>query len=207
MTVTTWVALTTVLLDALVGTLYCVKLVRKETAPRLATWLIFEVGVLMSLAAYFSSPGSTLVKAALNATDAIVVTAILGLIVITQRTSKFQLTLNEKVCLAISCVAGAAWGITRTGWVGVAGFQVLMSVAYGPTIESVWKWQRGRPPEPLETWSLNALIGLMGAVSALTGARDYVAMLYPLRAFLLCALVVVLIARWDLKNREVEHPQ
>jgi hypothetical protein len=183
--------------------IYCVKMLRGQSAPRLTTWLIFEVGVLMSLAAYFTSPHPTLVKAALNATDAVVVSAILGLIVITHRSRGFDFTANEKLCLAISCVAAAAWAITRTGWVGVAGFQLLMSVAYLPTIESLWRVKQGPAPEPWETWSINSSIGLVGVVTALTGKRDFLAMIYPLRAFILCALVVALILRWRYKNRRV----
>jgi hypothetical protein len=196
-------AVITASLDALVGTLYCLKLARKQIAPRFSTWLIFEIGVLMSLAAYFTSSHPTLVKSALNATDAIVVSAILLMIVITQGRRNFQLTANEKLSLAISAVSACAWAITRTGWVGLVGFQVLMSVAYLPTIESLWQVNDGPAPEPWETWTINSSIGLVGVVTDLTGTRDYLAMIYPLRAFLLCALVVVLIVRWHYKNRRV----
>jgi hypothetical protein len=136
------------LLDVCVGARYCAKLIRKETYPRIATWLIFEIGVLMSLAAYFSSRDHSFVKAALNVTDAIVVTAILASLFIEQRGAKIQFTRNEQLCLVISCITLAAWAITKTPWIGFAGFQVVMSVAYFPTIESVWQWKPGRSPEP-----------------------------------------------------------
>jgi uncharacterized membrane protein YkvI len=196
-----YAAVATAFLDACVGTVYCVKMLRGQSSPRFTTWLIFEIGVLLSLAAYFTSPHPTLIKAALNATDAVVVSAILIRIVVTHRNKNFYFTANEKLCLAISCVAAAAWAITRTGWVGVAGFQLLMSMAYLPTVESLWQWKYGPAPEPWETWSLNALIGVIGVVTDLTGTRDYVATIYPLRAFLLCALVVALIIRWHAKNK------
>jgi hypothetical protein len=41
-------------------------LIRRETSPRIATWLIFEIGVLMSLAAYFASHDHSIVKARLT---------------------------------------------------------------------------------------------------------------------------------------------
>jgi len=34
-----------------------------------------------------------------------------------------------------------------------------------------------------------------------TGSRDYLAMLYPLRAFVLCVIIVVLVRRWERKNK------
>jgi hypothetical protein len=58
------------LLDVCVGARYCAKLIRKETCPRIATWLIFEIGVVMSLAAHFASHDHSIVKAALNVTNA-----------------------------------------------------------------------------------------------------------------------------------------
>ena len=75
-----------------------------------------------------------------------------------------------------------------------------MSVAYVPTIESVWNWKPGRSPEPFEKWSINAIIALIGVVSALAGHHDYLALIYPLRALLLCVVVAALIIRWHYKN-------
>jgi uncharacterized membrane protein YkvI len=192
------------LLDVCVGARYCAKLIRKETYPRIATWLIFEIGVLMSLAAYFSSRDHSFVKAALNVTDAIVVTAILASLFIEQRGAKIQFTRNEQLCLVISCITLAAWAITKTPWIGFAGFQVVMSVAYFPTIESVWQWKPGRSPEPVETWTITAVAALIGVVIDVTGSHDYLAMLYPLRAFVLCVIIVVLVRRWDQKSNTAQ---
>jgi len=190
-----------VLLDVWVGARYCVKLIRKQAHPRIATWLIFELGVVMSLAAYFASHDHTLMKAALNVTDFLVVTAIIAALLIEQRTGKIVFTRNEQLCLVISCITLAIWAITKAAWIGFAGFQVVMSVAYFPTIESMWRWKPGRSPEPLETWSINAVVALLGVLIDVSGRHDYVAMLYPLRALLLCTVIVVLVRRWERKNK------
>jgi uncharacterized membrane protein YkvI len=81
------------------------------------------------------------------------------------------------------------------------GFQVVMAVAYFPTIESVWQWKPGQSPEPVETWSINAVAALIGVVIDVTGSHDFVAMLYPLRAFILCVIIVVLVGRWEQKSK------
>ncbi len=189
------------LLDVWVGALYCAKLIRKQIAPRIATWLIFELGIAMSLAAYFASPDHSIVKAALNLTDAVMVSLILSLLLFEQRSRKILFTRNEQLCLGISCITVAAWAITKTAWLGFVGFQVVMSVAYFPTIESVWRWKPSRPPEPIAPWSINAVAALIGVVVDATGNHDYIAALYPLRAFILCMVLVALVARWKRKSR------
>ena len=191
------------LLDVGVGARYCVKLIRKESHPRIATWLIFELGVVMSLVTYFTSLDHSVVKAALNLTDFVVVTAIVGALFFEQRGEKILFTRNERLCLLISGITVVAWTITKTAWIGVAGFQVVMTMAYLPTIESMWQWKPGSSPEPVETWGITAVAALIGVVIDVTGSHDYVAMLYPLRAFLLCLVIVVLVLRWERKNRGV----
>lgn len=203
MTETLWAAGILALLDVGVGARYCVKLIRKESHPRIATWLIFELGVVMSLVTYFTSLDHSVVKAALNLTDFVVVTAIVGALFFEQRGEKILFTRNERLCLLISGITVVAWTITKTAWIGVAGFQVVMTMAYLPTIESMWQWKPGSSPEPVETWGITAVAALIGVVIDVTGSHDYVAMLYPLRAFLLCLVIVVLVLRWERKNRGV----
>jgi cbb3-type cytochrome oxidase subunit 1 len=201
MNVSTFAAITVVLLVFYVGARYCAKLIRKEISPRIATWIIFEVGVVMSLASYLAGYDHTLIKAALNAADSLQVTVILLALVIEQRGQKIQFTGNELASLGISCVAAAAWMLTKNGWIGFIGFQSVMSIAYLPTIESLWFWKLGPSPEPMEKWGINVVIALIGVVVDITGRHDYLAMVYPLRALILCVVVVVLISRWEQKSK------
>jgi hypothetical protein len=196
----TGAAIVTAGLDGYAGIRYCIKVIRRQSAPRLSTWLIFEAGVLMTLAAYWSSGTHSLLKAALNTADAVLVTMILLVILAIEKKQYLRLTANEKTCLILSCVAAAAWALSRTAWVGVVGFQMLMVVAYFPTLESLWKWKPGPSPEPWETWTMNGAVGLIGVVTDFAPPRDLVAMIYPLRAFVLCSLVVALVLRWRHKN-------
>jgi hypothetical protein len=149
MHVSTFAAITVMLLDFYVGARYCAKLIRKEISPRIATWLIFEVGVVMSLVTYLAGQDHSLVKAALNVADSVQVTVILLTLLIEQKGRKIHFTLNELVSLAISCIATAAWMITKTGWIGFIGFQLVMSIAYLPTFESLWRW---KPLAAMITW-------------------------------------------------------
>ncbi len=160
----------------------------------------------MSLAAYLDGNGHSLVKAAVNAADSLQVTVILGTILVEQRGRKIHFTKNELVSLAISCVAAGAWMLSKTGWIGFSGFQLVMTVAYLPTIESLWRWKQAPSPEPMEKWGANIVIAFIGVVIDLTGRHDYLAMVYPLRALVLCIVVVVLIARWKQKSKAVLLP-
>ena len=189
------------LLDVWVGARYCAKILRRESTPRLATWLIFEIGVVMSLVTYFASRDHSVLKAALNLTDALVVTSVIAALLIEQRGVTIRFTRNELLCLVISLITLVAWAITRTAWIGFVGFQVVMITAYLPTIEHLWDVKRGAAPEPVEAWSVNAVAALIGVVIDGTGRHDYVAMLYPLRAFLLCLMVVGLVVRWRAKQK------
>jgi hypothetical protein len=201
MNVSTSAAVIVTVLVFYVGARYCAKLIRKEISPRIATWLIFEIGVVMSLATYLAGNDHSLIKAALNVADSLQVTVILVTLLIEHRGRKIHFTQNELVSLVISSVAAVAWMITKTGWIGFIGFQLVMSVAYFPTFESLWRWKPGPSPEPMEKWGINVMIAVIGVVVDITGRRDYLAMVYSLRALILCIVVVVLIARWEYKSK------
>jgi len=199
--ITNLAAVAVVALVFYVGMRYCLRFLSGETSPRIATWLIFEIGVAMSLASYLAGSDHSLTKAALNLADCFQVTVILLVLLFRQGRRTIEFTSKERLSLWVSGIAATGWILTKSGWIGFLGFQTVMSVAYLPTLESLWRWKCGKPPEPLDKWSINVLITLIGLVVDLTGKRDYLAMIYPLRALILCLLVVGLIFRWEQKNR------
>jgi uncharacterized membrane protein YkvI len=154
----------------------------------------------MSLATYFASRDHSLLKATLNLTDALVVTVILIALLVEQRGRKITFTRNEQLSLVVSVLTLAVWAITRTASIAFIGFQLVMVIAYLPTLESLWHFKPTPSPEPLETWSINALAALLAVLVDITGSHDYIAMLYPLRAFILCIIIVALVWRWKQKS-------
>ena len=201
MNITNLAAIIVVALVFYLGLRYCLKFLRREISPRIATWLIFEIGAVMSLGSYLAGHDHSLTKAALNAADCVQVTIILVVLLIGRGRPQLDFTRKERLSLRISLVAAMAWLLAKTGRIGFVGFQTVMSVAYLPTLESLWRWKSGTPPEPLDKWSINMLITLIGLAVDLSGKRDYLAMIYPLRALILCILVVGLILRWQRKNK------
>ena len=128
--VTNLAAVTVVALVFYVGVRYCLKFRRGEISPRIATWLIFEIGVAMSLASYLAGPEHSLTKAALNVADCPQVTVILLVLLVGHGRRKLDFTPKERLSLWIAEVAATAWMLTKAGWVGFIGFQTVMSVAY-----------------------------------------------------------------------------
>lgn len=59
----------------------------------------------------------------------------------------------------------------------------LAGIAYLPTVESLWIWKSGTPPEPLGKWIVNVLITMVGLVVDFLGERDYLGMIYAHSGF------------------------
>lgn len=165
----------------------------------ITTWMIFELGAGMSLITYFTGKQHSIVSSITNVTDGFFITFILVTLFVKRRGEKIVFSANEKWCLKIAIAALIVWAITRTSWVGVAGFQIVMIVAYGPTFERIRRWEEPGAPEPSETWGVNVVAAILGVVIAVAN-QDYVAMLYPLRAVVLCTVVIVLIERCKKRN-------
>jgi len=185
---------------AWMGIWYCVKIVR-EGVGTITTWMIFELGSIMSLITYFTGERHSIVSSITNVTDGVFITLILATLFAKRRGKAIVFSKNEKWCFKIAAAALIVWAATRTSWVGVAGFQAVMIVAYWPTFERIRRWEEAGAPEPIETWSINAVVAVMGVGIAIA-RNDYVAMLYPLRAVVLCAVVVALIARCKKRNSD-----
>jgi hypothetical protein len=198
---TSFAALVTASIVVWVGVRYCIKVIRRQINPTVTTWIIFEIGVVMSLVTYFTSHNHSIVKAINNASDGFVVTAILTTLLIKGQDKKIVFSDNEKTCLKIAVASLVMWALTRTSWIGFAGFQVVMIVAYFPMFENLWRWEPGNPPEPADMWGITAMVSAIGVCIDITGMHhDYVAMLYPLRACVLSMVVLALIRRWKKKN-------
>jgi hypothetical protein len=168
--------------------------------------MIFELGSMMSLATYFAGPRHSVLSSITNVTDGFSITLILATLFVKRRGEAIIFSKNEKRCLKIAVAALVMWAATRTSWVGVAGFQVVMIVAYFPTFERIRHWEKLGAPEPFETWAVNTLAALLGVIIAIANC-DYVAMLYPLRAVVLCTVVIILIKRCERKNSHRNNSQ
>ncbi len=181
------------------GGAYCLKIARGEAHPPIATWIIFEIGVIMSLVTYLSAPSHDLVRNVANTTDCLAVTFILGTLIVKNRKEGIRFHPNEWICLAISAATFIAWLEVHMPLVGVGGFQVVMTVAYYPTYRRLWTWKRPGTPEPPSIWTAEMAAAILGIYVAASG-HDLLATLYPIRAMMMCSTVLVFI--WILKRKQ-----
>jgi len=118
----------------------------------------------MSWASYLAGTDHSLTKAALNVADCLQVTLILLVLFFGRGRQEVEFTRNECLSLFVSGIA-AAWLLTKTGWVGFIGHQIVMSIACLPTVEGLWNWKSGKSPEPLDKWILNVLISRASGIT------------------------------------------
>jgi hypothetical protein len=191
------------LLILCVGGIYCKKIIRGKAHPTITTWIIFEIGILMSLVTYLTSHDHSIVRSITNAADIVAVSAILIVLIAKRWGETLTFSRDERLCFKIIACVLAAWALSRNSWIGNVGFQIVMIVAYWPTIKRLWSWPKYfhgiKGPEPFVTWFLNATAGVLGVGIART-EHDCLASLYPLRAMILCSAVLFLIKRIERKN-------
>ncbi len=198
-TVPSLAAMASASLILFMGGAYCLKIVHGKAHPPIATWIIFEIGVIMSLVTYLSAPYHDLVRNIANTTDCLAVTFILGTLITKNRKEGVRFHPNEWICLAVSVATFAVWLKVHMPLVGVMGFQVVMTVAYYPTYHRLWNWKRSGTPEPPSIWTAEMAAAILGIYVAASG-RDLLATLYPIRAMLMCFTVLVFI--WRLKRKQ-----
>lgn len=201
-----FLAIVSTSLNVWMGARYCAKIVRGVADSRTATWIIFELGVVMSLITYLTGSKHSLLSGINNVVDAFVVTVILTTLLLTRRGEAISFLPNERLCFWIAGAALVVWVVTRTSWVGIVGFQIMMFVGYFPTIKHILQWEERGAPEPAETWTMNAIAASLGALIAII-TSDYVAMLYPLRGAAMCLTIVILIKRCERKNSHGDNSQ
>ncbi len=181
---------------------YC-KMIRDGTAePRLTTWIIFEIGVVMSLVAYCTSREHNLVENINNVADSVTVTAILVTLLIKHRQGGgIHFNNREWWALRVAMAAFVLWALIRVPWVGVAGFQFVMIVAYLPMLDRLWP-ERKKSPEPFGNWAMSATASAIACCTALISGNR-LAVIYPLRSALFCIFVLWLIKRIEHKSKHV----
>ncbi len=199
---TSCIALVSALLIVWMGIGYCLKIVRNQAHPRITTWIIFEIGVVMSLITYLSSPTHSFVRNITNTTDCVTVAGILAVLIVKRQGGKMLFLKTERWCLKIAVAVFILWSFSRSPWVGVAGFQVVMVIAYFPTFENLWHWKKDGSPEPGAIWAIETVAALLGVGIAVAG-NDYLAVLYPLRATILCVIILLLIKRLERRDLAV----
>ncbi len=182
-----------ILIAVVIAVRYCYQTVRGEIVPVLATWILFCVATLLSLATYLSSSASrTLWSNVFATSDTGGVLLILLTILFAGKQVRRGFNRLEIGCLAATAAIAVAWSVSRSHVACNLLVQLILLIAYFPLVRHLWISRR--PTEPAFTWSLqlgSCCIALVGVLAN----RDWLAVLYIGRAIVSISVVLLLLLR------------
>ncbi len=181
----------TALLMGFVGLRYSYLTISRKSQPALATWLLFSVTTILSLATYFSTKNHSISANILNVMDVFMCNLIALSIVVTNY-KNIRFTRLEIICLIASGGILLLWAATKNPTAANILLQLIITIGYFPTIARLWIFKE--ETESLSIWIVIWLATLSGLISA-SLRYDTLATVYALRALLFCSLVFVLILR------------
>ena len=173
---------------------YCWLIWKERIKPALAMWVFFSIAVGGSLITYLSSGDYSLLDNILNTSDLVLVTTIAVFVFIfgdrSTRFNRFDLG-----CLIAVLVIMAFWVVSKSHVVSHVSIQVIMVIAYFPVISRIWKSNEN-------TESFAAWIGMfLNPCISLLSSKGVLATIYSLRAFIMTSVLLALMVRAELKQR------
>lgn len=190
-----------------------------NSAPELATWLLFAVGTGLSLATYFRfaetiSPFAS----ALNFAD-VVGTSFISIVVANynrrhprrrcrgsiEDQSERADTLGRWIrwiriaCFVAAGVVACYWFKTSMHRQAYLAVQFIITVAWAPTLARVIGEKRST--EPIRAWVLNGLASALALVKAFF-RRDIFTALYAGRSFIMISILLTLMAFYDRRAKK-----
>jgi hypothetical protein len=170
---------------------------QREVSPTLSTWILFLVGVLVSLTFYGPAEGWDLISGIGNVTDVGVVASVIVCILLWgNKTVRFQPW--EKYYLGaagLGVLYGAISGdLMRSNLFG----QFLICVGYVPTWHTMIKSRCNT--ESFTAWCLLIVSNGIGLVPALVDG-NILSAIYVIRALTLVSFTLILMAYYEIRSR------
>lgn len=185
-------AFITIILMSVINIWYVYLIICGEIHPTLMTWVMFCIAVGLSFATYWSSEKHNLLDNACNTVDLVSVVVITVAIIFFGKDIRFNINTIEIICILLSLVILFFWIITKKHVTSNMLLQVVMSIAYFPTLYQLWVATVSS--EPLITWSVLWLTSITGIITAILG-KDKLAMIYSSRSFVFITIMLILIVR------------
>jgi hypothetical protein len=164
--------------------------------PVLATWLIFCVAVTFSLMTYWSSKQHSLISNIANVSDLVTVWMVLASILLFSKEVRLHFNAVEIACLLVSGTVLVWWRFTKQHAASNIMLQIVMTVAYLPTLFQLWYAQSNT--ESFGVWAVTWVGSCVALVPAIID-RDKLAVVYALRALLLISAIIGLMIRLELR--------
>ena len=183
------------LLETFALYLYADKIWKNEVEPSFMTWIIFLFGICVSLGSYILNEKGQkrgvikkLLLNPMNACDVLVASIIIIILIEHNGWTDLRLTLFDFACLITTFLITAVWIWRRNHFYIFLVTQLVMVIAYFPTIRTLIV--EGRNTESFASWSVIVIANVIALIPA-RKSRDPLAQLYPIRAI---AMVLVTMA-------------
>jgi hypothetical protein len=173
---------------------YCWLIWKERIKPAMAMWVFFSIAVGGSLVTYLSAGDYSLLDNILNTSDLVfVVTVSVFIFIFGDRSSRFNRF--DFGCLIAVLVIMAFWLISQHHVVSHVAIQVILVIAYFPVISRIWKSNENT--ESFVVW-----IGLfLAPCISLLSSKGVLATIYSLRAIISTSVLLALMVRAELKQR------
>jgi hypothetical protein len=173
---------------------YTVLIRRGRIKPALAMWTFFSIAVGGSLATYLFEGDYTLLDNILNSADLLLCTYVAVIIFLFgDKSTKF--TRFDRGCLIAVILIITFWALTRRHTAAHLSIQAILVIAYFPVIKRLWNSDEN-------TESFGAWFGLLLApVFSLLSSKGTLASIYAIRAIISASLLLMLMARTELRSR------
>lgn len=175
---------------------YVYQIRKHEITPALSTWIIFLVGMGLSLITYAIAEKHDFRSGIFNTMDVVAVIVVLvSLLIWGDRKVRFKpfekwYLIGAGLIIAYGIVSGNAW---RSN----VFTQVLMSFAYLPTFQKLITSKRNT--ESFTGWGCVLLAGFFALYPALVGGNT-LAVIYATRNILFVAILLVVMTYFELKK-------
>lgn len=190
------IALVTAVISACIWffmtTYYVWLIMQNEIQPVLTTWILFCVAVSLSFRTYWSSKKHSVVGNIGNFIDLGVVWLILLSILLFGKNINFAFNTFETCCLVASLGILLFWKLSKQHMLSNIALQVIITVAYFPTIYRLWYATQNT--ESFSVWSI-WLIGVSASLATVILHKDTLGIIYSSRAFVLVLIIMILMLR------------
>jgi len=178
--------------------LYLRGIQKGRVRPVLATWLFFSVATVLSAVTDFRESGvHNLAVNAFNLADTCASLLICAVILISKKYERKPFTPLDKACWAAVVLTFLLWLISGQNVVAHLSIQVILVVAYIPTLIHLWNAEKNT--ESFGMWFFDFAASSFGLIQPI-GQMALLPLVYGIRSVLSTIAVMALIVRLKYKK-------
>jgi len=180
---------------------YIYQTYKKSIQPTITTWLIFSVATFISASSYMVATDKKWMEGVLIISDSLFTFLILVFVFLFTK-SKIQFNAFQVFYFTSACVIVVLWILTKSAFHANLLVQLLISLGYIPTIESLAKAKKN--PESLFAWTVTFAAGAVSFYPAYQGGNT-LSILYSIRCMVMVGILLVMILNIKRKESQNAH--